>query len=254
MKIALLYTVWAGDDMEMLERSIKQHLPHVDYVQIWFQCISNKGEYSSFLDLEKVLLEIDKVTFNKVETCKFEPDLKLNTKQNERNKHNMMVQHAKKQGFTHFILCACDHFYEPEQFEYAKKYHLEHPYIDVSFTKMRTYYKHENWYLDPIENYSMPFIHTMHETTEIAYSNFYPFHVDPSVKVNTCYHSHEFDTDEIILHHSSMVRKDIEKKLRNAAASIRWSELQILQFISEYQNAKPGDSISYFQGRKIVEI
>jgi hypothetical protein len=253
MKLALLYTVWTGDDMVMLERSIKQHEPYVDYIQIWYQCTSNKGEYSSFLDYG-AFYNKNFGFIDRVESCHWEPKLNLNTKQNERNKHDMMIQHAKKQGFTHFILCACDHFYTPEQFEYAKKYHTEHPEIDASFTKMRTYYKHENWYLDPIENYSMPFIHKMYETTAIVNTPIYPTRVDPSVKVNTCYHSHEFDTDEIILHHYSMVRKDIEKKLRNAAASIRWTELQILQFISEYQNAKPGDSISYFQGRKIVEI
>jgi hypothetical protein len=252
MKLALLYTVWTGDDMEMLSRSIGKHIGHVDKIIVSIQSISNKGNIC--VENSKDVMDFIMACGTEIQVINFTPDLKLNTKQNERNKHNEMIQYAKRQGFTHFILCACDHFYEPEQFEYAKKYHLEHPEIDVSFTKMRTYYKHENWYLDPIENYSMPFIHTMHETTEIAYSNFYPVHVDPSVKVNTCYHSYEFDTDEIILHHYSMVRKDIEKKLRNAAASIRWSELQILQFISEYQNAKPGYSISYFQGRKIVEI
>lgn len=253
MKTVLLYTVWTGDDMEMLERSIKQHLPHVDYIQIWYQCTSNKAEESSFLKYKRFFNEKFDFT-DRVESCHWEPDLKLNTKQNERNKHDMMIQYAKKQGFTHFILCACDHFYNPEQFEFAKNYHLEHPEIDVSFTKMHTYYKHENWYLDPIENYSMPFIHKMYEATKIVNTPIYPVRVDPSVKVNTCYQFYEFNTDEIILHHYSMVRKDIEKKLRNAAASIRWSELQILQFIHEYNNAKPGDSISYFQGRKIVEI
>jgi hypothetical protein len=252
MKLALLYTVWTGDDMEMLNRSVNQHAPFADGILICFQNISNKGQKQS--GIPPITLDATISTKSDLVFTLFKPDLKLNTKQNERNKHNEMVQHAKKQGFTHFILCACDHFYEPEQFEYAKKYHVEHPEIDVSFTKMRTYYKHENWYLDPIENYSMPFIHKMYATTRIINTPIYPTRVDPSVKVNTCYHSYEFDTDEIILHHYSMVRKDIEKKLRNAAASIRWSELQILQFISEYQNAKPGDSISYFQGRKIVEI
>ena len=247
MKLALLYTVWTGDDMEMLERSIKQHLPHVDEVHVWFQCTSNKGEYHDNLALISLAL------LNNLSCEYWHPNLELNTKQNERNKHNEMIQHAKKQGFTHFIMCACDHFYEPEQFEFAKKYHLKHD-IDVSFTKMRTYYNHENWYLDPIENYSMPFIHKMYPETKIVNNPIYPTRVDPSVKVNTCNTFVEFEPKQVLLHHYSMVRKDIEKKLRNAASSIRWSSEQVQTFIDEYNNAKPGDEITYFQGRKIVEL
>lgn len=250
MKLALLYTTWTGDDMEMLKRSIEQHLPHVDFVQIWFQCVSNKDEYSRWFKL----YDMAKSLGDRVETCHWEPNLDLSTKENERIKHNEMIQDAKKQGFTHFIMAAGDHFYEPEQLEYAKKFHKNNPDIDVSFTEMITYYKKNDLAMWPLEEYYMPFIHVMKSETEISKSANYQFKVDPSVKVNTCEKMVVFNRKNVILHHYSMVRPDIKKKFRNAAASIRWSKEQVNRFISEYKNAKPGDKIEYFQNREIKEI
>lgn len=249
MRIAILYTVWTGDDMEMLRRSIRQHYDYVDQIHIWWQDRSNRNEVSenTFFD-SNVISEDSKIHYHY-----FTPDIYLSTKANERMKHDYMIQQAKKQGFTHFILCACDHFYEPAQFEWAKKYHQEKD-VDVSFTMMRTYYKHKNWFLDPMEYYYMPFIHRMSANTEISKDIKYPVRVDPSVKVNNCVSWRVFTPEECLLHHYSMVRKDIKKKLRNAASSIRWTPNQVETFIREYENAKPGDSITYFQGRKIVEI
>ena len=187
----------------------------------------------------------------------FIPNLYLNTKENERIKHNNMIQqlkqHAKTEVYTHFIMTACDHFYDLDQLNWAKNYHASHD-VDLSLTMMRTYYKHDNWYLDPMEYYYMPFIHKLHPETEISKTVKYPVRVDPSVMVNTSKNYRIFTPDECLLHHYSMVRKDIERKLRNAAASIRWTPQQVETFINEYNNAKPGDQISYFQGRKIVEI
>lgn len=248
MKIALLYTAWTGDDMDMLKRSIKRHSLHVDKVFVCFQSTSNTFN-QHILPIE----ELNDIYDLDVGLLTFDPHKPLTTKQNERLKHDIMIQHAKKEGFTHFIMCACDHFYTPEQFEFAKEYHKKYD-VDVSFSMMQTYYKQENWYVSPMEYYYMPFIHKMHPETKISYAIKYPVLVDPSVKVNTCFSHRVFTPDELLLHHYSMVRKDIDKKFKNAASSIRWTKEQVKTFISEYQNAKPGDSISYFQGRKIIEI
>lgn len=246
-KLALLYTAWTGDDMEMLKASIRQHKPHVDMVYVCFQFISNKGEHFSMS-----LNDMDGFPTN-TQIFSYTPDLSKNTKENERIKHDFMIQSAKKQGFTHFIMGACDHFYDPNQIEWAKEYHKTHD-IDLSITAMRTYYKRPNWYLDPAEDYFMPFIHKMKPETAISRTATYPVRVDPSVKVNTAQSIVVFNEDQVLLHHHSMIRKDIPKKLRNAAASVNWSQGDVQRFISEYENAKPGDSISYFQGRKIVEL
>lgn len=245
MKLAILYTVWTGDDMQMLKESVEHHSLFVDAIFIGFQNVSNKGEHSS------VDLPIFK-TETPIHYLSYTPNLGLNTKKNERIKHNELIQASKKLGFTHFILCACDHFYNHTDFEYAKEQHLINNW-DVSFSLMKTFYKYKNWSLYPLESYYMPFIHKMKYNTEISDSAKYPVLVDPSVKVNTCDDYRIFTIDEVLMNHYSMVRLDIRKKLKNAAASIRWTEKQIQQFVHEYDHAKPGDSISYFQGRKIIE-
>jgi hypothetical protein len=246
MKIAILYTVWTGDDMQMLKKSIEQHAPYFDGLCICFQNLSNKGNMNYSGGIPSISSDID--TFY----ISFTPDLRLNTKENERIKHDLMIQEAKKKGYTHFVLSACDHFYNGNQIILAKEWHLKNPEIEVSLTKMITYYKNDNWCLFPLEKYCMPFIHVIQKGTQISRSHKYPVVVDPSVMVNASKFK-VFQENEVILHHYSMIRTDIKKKFNNAAASIRWTEKQINKFIDEYENAKIGDEISYFNGLKLVE-
>lgn len=247
MKLVLLLTTWTGDDMDMLKKSIESHSLFVEGVIIGFQNLSNKNEmnYTGGIPFINCSARIDYLSFT--------PNLDLNTKENERQKHNQMIQMAKKQGYTHFILSAGDHFYNHKQLQFARQWHLNNPQVDLSITKMITYYKNDNWCLYPLESYGMPFIHKIKPKTEISRTAQYPIVVDPSVKVNTSENIHVFDENEVLMHHYSMIRKDIKKKFRNAASSIRWTPEMVDGFISEYENAKLGDSISYFGGLKLVE-
>lgn len=250
MKTALLYTFWTGDDIEMLLHSVNNHKEHFDSVIICYQETSNKGSFN--------IISSDLIDFNTqnkygFKLIDFEPDLNKSTKENERVKHNEMIQIAKKDGCTHFVLAAADHFYLPELIQKGKELMISGGH-DVIITKMRTYYKHDNWMLWPLEDYYMPFFHKMHPNTEISRTVKYPFTVDPSVKVNTSSNCYVMPESEGLMDHYSMVRNDIQKKFRNAAASIRWSKEQVERFISEYENAKLGDEISYFGGRKLIDV
>jgi len=242
MKLALLYTYFSG--FEQLKKSIDAMQNEVDEIVVCFQMISNKGEINP--EVKNEMRELSH-QFEKVWLLQWEPDLSKNTKQNERDKHDYMIQSLKRLNSTHFILSACDHIYSKDSFNYAKAIDA-----DVVLTQMYTYYKQENWRLEPPETYYMPFIHKLYPNTTIS-TNAYPVLVDPSVKVNSCKNIHIAPIDKCVLHHYSMVREDIELKFRNAAASVNWSEEKIETFISEYQNAKVGDKITYFKGREIVE-
>jgi hypothetical protein len=242
MKLAACYTVFNG--LELLEDSIESIRPMVDKVIVCYQTTSNKGE------TRKEVETFCKVLKN-VELLPFEPDLSLNTKANERSKHQIMVEFSAKLGCTHFVLMACDHFYRSSEFRWAKKEIEKHGY-DATFSKMYTYYKHENWRLDPIEDYFCPFINEIKPCTRVEYQRNYHEHVDPSVMLTGVTNPYSFNRNELMLHHYSMVRIDIEDKFRNAAASIRWNKEQVERFKEEFKNAKLGDSISYFQGRKLV--
>ncbi len=246
MKLSACYSVFNG--LELLEKSIQQIYHLVDDVVICYQTVSNKGNqcddvelfiYNRFASMERVTI-ID-----------FSPNLSVNTKQNEREKHQLMIDEAKKNGSTHFLLAATDHFYHASEFIIAKKM-VEKGDYDVTFTQMYTYYKDPSWQLTPIEDYLMPFIMKLYDHTKIV-NRSYPFVVDPAVKVNTCDSWILFSENLIMLHHYSMIRNDIGSKFKNAAASMRWNKNAVNRFTNEYHNydinVNPG--VSYFQGRKI---
>lgn len=246
MRLAIAYTVFNG--LELLEKSISQVSDFVDHVIICWQDVSNKGNRCD--RVETYVRSLKNVTL-----VKFDPDLSVNTKENERRKHQLMMDTARELRCTHITLSACDHFYNPRQFVLAKLRH-ESANWDVSFTAMNTYYKHPQWQLTPIEDYYMPFIISLRADTKIKMMREYPLRVDPSVKVNTCNNWFLFPQDEIMLHHYSMIRDDIRSKFNNAAASIRWKPEDIAAFMNEWDNydieTNPG--IRYFQGRKIKMV
>lgn len=247
MKLVALYTVWNG--LELLDGSISKIENQVDKIIIGWQWLSNKGEPS--FEIESFL---ERYADNpKIELVEFVPSLKLSTKQNELNKHNALLEIAKMYGYSHFLISATDHYYEPEQFAQAKTF-IEANDLTVTASMMYTYYKHPTWRMDPPETYYIPFICKLNDDTVFKMSRQYPVVVDPSCKVFPLVNFHAFSVDELMMHHFSMVRVDIENKFNNAAASIRWKPEDVNRFISEYQNAKVGDSISYFGGRRIVDI
>lgn len=246
MKLGITYSIYNGE--ELLDNSIKQIHDHVDHVIICYQTVSNKGEERH--DLEEKLQYFAK--YEKVRLLNWEPDLNLNTKQNEMVKHNFMVNHARLLDCTHFLMGAADHYYIPEEFEKAKKKLID-SIFDVTLTAMFTYYKHPTWQLTPIEDYYMPFICKLHPSTTIQRNPKSPLRVDPSVQINTCNNWCLLNQQDIMLHHYSMIRKNIADKFRNAAASIRWEKGMVETFIDEYKNydIEKNPGVIYFQERKI---
>ena len=248
MKLAALYTVWNG--LELLEPSIAQIYIEVDAFVICWQRVSNKGEVNN--DVEAFVKRFKGFKYHVIE---FAPDLAVSTKQNERNKHQMMISYAKKLSCSHYLFSATDHFYNLKQFQHGKKI-AELGCFDVTFTNMFTYYKQVTWQLIPIEAYFMPFICKLRPETVISRVQNYPVRVDPSVQVNTYAESYVFTLKQVALHHYSMIRVDIDNKFRNAAASMRWTPQQIRTFKSEYNNYSLSENkgITYFSGRKVVEV
>lgn len=248
MKIAACFTVFNG--LELLEASIANIVDKVDHIVICYQETSNKGHKST--ELMPFINELQGKKYNsKFEFIEFKPVSNVNTKENERQKHQLMLSYARFIGCSHWILMACDHFYTAEQIDFAKK-EVEINDYDVTFTKMFTYYKHPTWQLTPIEDYFMPFLMAIRPESVICNMN-YPLLVDPSVKVNTINKWRLFELDEIALHHYSMIRINIRDKFLNAAASIRWGADAAENYAKEFEsydiNMNPG--VTYFGMRKI---
>lgn len=245
--IAACYTVFNGE--ELLEASMRQMTDVVDFFVICYQTTSNKGNKNP--NLEAFLMRFN--GNKRVILVSFIPNLSINTKQNERNKHNLMLETARIWGAKHVILSACDHFYDKNQLSVAVRESIVGDF-DVTFTGMYTYYKHPTWQISPHEAYFMPLVIKLHPETSIVQTKSYPLLVDPSVKVNTYRRWHLFPMTECVLHHYSMIRTDINSKFDNAAASIRWTPDQVAKFKTEYADAKIGDCISYFQNRKLIDV
>lgn len=249
MRLAVCYTVFNG--LELLEKSIEQIRDQVDVIIICYQKISNTGNEN--VELMPFLRRFSMQT--KIHLIEFAPDLRRNTKENEINKHNLMLEYARLMECSHFLLSACDHFYDEIQFVNAKN-QCEMLDFDVTFTKMYTYFKHPTYQLTPIEDYYMPFICKLHQNTRIEKIKHYPVLVDPSVQVNTFEEWNLFEENEIMMHHYSMVRINIKEKFKNAAASIRWTKEMIETFVSEYKNHDIviNPELTYFQKRKIKVV
>jgi hypothetical protein len=247
MKLAALYTVWNG--LELLNGSIDQIKNDVDIIFIGWQWRSNKGERSN--EIENFLSQYDNDP--KIVLIEFIPNFKNNTKKNELDKHNHLLEAARSEGCSHFVLLATDHYYEPEQFKATKEMIIERG-CKITVSKMFTYYKRPEWRLDPPELYYMPFICEIAKDTRFEFSGRYPVTVDPSLKLFPISVFYALQPKDLIMHHYSMIREDIENKFNNAAASIRWTPEKIETFTNEYKGAELGDSIQYFGGRKLIAV
>lgn len=249
MKLCAAYTIFNG--LELLDESIKQIKDHVDEIIICYQKVSNKGNESSEVAPMAAMMAIK----HKATLIEFVPNLSINTKENEINKHNLMLSGARELGCSHFLLLATDHYFKKDEFVSAKNFCEQHG-VDLSFTQMYTYYKKPEWQLTPIETYVMPFILKIKENTKYQRHISYPAYTDPSVQTPPDGICCTFDERQIMMHHYSMIRSDIKNKFNNAAASIRWSEEDRKRFISEYENydLQVNNGISYFGGRKIKEV
>jgi len=249
MKLAAMYSVFNG--MELLMGSIEQIYDKVDLLIICYQNVSNQGNPAS----ESMNQMLSLITTNpKIHLIEYRPDLAIGTKENERRKYQLRLELAKGLECTHYFTSATDHYYMPGEFEVAK-YRAKQLDVDVTLTMMYTYYKHPTWQLTPIEDYAMPFICKLYPETTVVTENHYPITVDPAVRISPANSFHTFPQDEIMMHHFSMVRNDIQDKFDNAAASVNWKH-KIQGFVDEYNEytLESNVGVSYFKGRKIKEV
>ena len=211
MKLAGLYVVFNG--LELLEGSIDQIYPHTDVIILGWQKVSHHGERS--LEVEGFVSKLKK-KYKKVILFEFKPR-KGNAKAEERRKINQMIRLAQRENCTHFFMSATDHYYDSSQFvnskEIAKQY-------DVTASKMYTYFKKPTWRLKQPESYYMPFICKLrwNQTYSADTKGEWNVRVDPSLCIKPNDTFYEFKQSELMLHHYSFVRENLENKLRNAAA------------------------------------
>lgn len=238
MRLVAIYTLW---DYGLLEKSYNNIRPCVDGVIFIHQHLSNFGKEN---DEERPDLKGDWI--------EYVPALNWNAKRNERNKHIQAINYAREQGYTHFILLAHDHFYKQNEVEAAKQLVIEKGY-DTTATKMFTYFKEPTWQLTPVENYYMPFICEITKDMTVRHGLF-PVYVDPAVCFFPVRKFYAFKENECMMHHYTMIRKDIRKKFENAASKVNWVG-KTEQLISEFEtyNIDVPTPLEYFGGRTLIK-
>ena len=238
MKLAACYTVFNG--VELLEHAINSVKDHVDEIIIGFQTVSNYGN-----ECKDILDFMDR--FPDYNYFNYEPDLTVDSKTNEKRKHQKLIEFARSKNCTHFFLSATDHFYKEDEILYAINVVLTTG-VRTTYSKMITYFKEPTLRLEPLEEYYMPFICS----TSVNIGSMSPVLVDPACSFRPFAPYYVFKEEEVLMHHFSWIRKDIRNKLENAAAKVNWLD-RIEEFIDKYNNFKLGNKFPYYPKHKIVE-
>jgi hypothetical protein len=248
MKLIALYSVFDGE--ELLEGSISQIRPHVDFVLCCVQTVSYSGE--TYLG-GKAVVESLKARGLVDQIAPYQPLPGVSGQRNEVRKRFGAIQLASKAGFSHFFHVDCDEYFESAEFASAKAL-IENAGADGSVVCSKTYFKRPDWELEGIDEAFFPFIHRIHQHTASCGSD-YPFWCDPTRTVNA--------RDVLMIpqavatqHHFSWVRRDVSSKVRNHSLSPTFKGTGILE---DYQNAQVGSYIPFcrrniVQGRNVFGI
>lgn len=238
MRICAIFLVW--DDFDLLKHSVKNIAPLVDGVIVVCSRTSNYGEVSEL------------PPFNDYEAEFFiqEPDLRLPPDTNERNKRNFGLDKAKSRGYTHFIMCDSDEMYEAEPFLKEKERFLN-PDLNGLVCSCHVYFKSPKLTIG-LDTTLITFIHKITPSLKFEFNRRFPFafdkngiRIDPTRTLNI---NSGVEWSDIIMHHYSYYRKDLEKKIRNSTAR---SNLERSTIRQDFLSAKEGSFINFY-GKSLI--
>lgn len=254
--IAAIYNVYDGE--EWLERSINSIRDHVDLVIAVSSFRSNWGEeYFGGVDECNRLKESGLIDIHEIVN-----PIGKNAYKKELYKRSFGLFLAKERKCTHFILMDCDELYNSDRFNNAKEYVIKNDF-DASVCEIRTYFGNENLMYENLESFHVPFIHKLHNRTKLGAQTIigkgfkgtrkqYPYYVDRTRSTNTHVMHCQLNPNDIVMHHYSWVRNDIERKINNSTAKMNGSEGLNLM-LQDYHNAKEG-YILKSNGQKLIQI
>jgi hypothetical protein len=248
MKLIALYSVFDGE--ELLEGSVRQIRPHVDFVLCSVQRVSYAGEaYEGGAEKATELKRAGLVD----EVATYTPQPAERPQMNELRKRFGAMQLGFKAGFTHFFHMDCDEYYVPEQFKAAKEY-LDSSEADGSVVYSQTYFKRPDWELDDVDRAFFPFIHKYRPGLSCCGSN-YPYVCDPT-RTGDAKNGIVLPREMILQHHYSWIRNDVGRKMRNYSTA---GVLEGSGILDDYERAEVGSSVRLLnrrirQGRNLFNI
>lgn len=229
MKLCAIYCAWS-DCIDLLEKSINNIMPVVNEVIIVWSNMSNKGETIPF--------RIGHFGSN-VHFAQYEPDSYWSSALNETNKRNVGLETARMQGCTHFLMMDCDEFYRREDVE-REKLRMERDNLNGLVCGVRVYVKEPTLWCE--DHTRVPFITKLTEDVKLG-SFRGPFThsdkdgsalIDPTRRTS---HKRRVEWSDVIMHHFSYVRQDMDLKIRNSTANLKRSRAVIME---EMAQARPG--------------
>jgi hypothetical protein len=143
----------------------------------------------------------------------------------------------------------CDEYYLPDEFARARQW-IETHQVPGTTCRLRTYFASPGLQLEGFDDYCVPFIHRLNDTT-VCGCEHYPLPVDPTRRIN-CADVTELDSSLICMHHFSWVRRDIGRKIRNSSADHLSGE-RLAALLEDYEAASPGKVVRHWN-RQLVEV
>lgn len=190
--------------------------PLVDHISVVWQSVSNFGNEISRAS-RKALEELERKKL--VDTFfRYNPDLSKGGGKNEFRKRQIGVEMARQAGASHFIFLDADEFYKTDEFDAAKQF-IEKNNISFSSVALESYYGRPTWQLEAPERGFVSFICALNMSTRHEFGGNYPdILVDPTRRAWIEGGQHKiFEPSEIVMHHMTGIRLDIEEKLANSS-------------------------------------
>lgn len=256
MRVGVSYNLFDGE--ELLPFSINSVRGKVQHISVIYQLVSNFGHPAS-VDLEKKLKKLKEEGLID-EIYLYEPNLKLHPQQNEKNKRDIGLKLAKKNGCNYFISLDADEFYDEEQFDNALDYIVLNN-IKTSAVSIVEYLKSpENQLVGAytftpknteLYNFYVPFVMKIDKfKTQKHGEGYFPCYTDPTRKLFHNGRFKLFSMQDVVMHHMSTVRLDLSKKYDNTSAlddskekqnDLRTIQNEILEFDFEKNKILPED-------------
>jgi len=247
-KLGIIYNLF--DEIELFKIAVEYARPAVDYICVTYQNVSYNGikaKRNIYFDLKKMKQEglIDYI-------IPYIPNTAIKPKMNEIRKRNIGINYCHKNKCTHYMALDSDEIFKTEELKRAKN-EIFYNGADFSVCKMITYYKTPTTILFPPEEYYIPLIIEMDDRRfTYKFQNGYSLDSGRSMPFSRC---HEFEREDIQMHHFSFCMKDMELKLKTQPTPIREETLE--KILDHYNKFEPGmkalTNNGYFQTKQVED-
>jgi hypothetical protein len=137
----------------------------------------------------------------------------------------------------------CDEFYTEGQFSNLIDWYKNNPNF-VGFADFIDYYKSPSLIIDkPHDTHVSLFFPIKNNKVSFILNQYSPVLVDPTRRPDYGYYK-VFEPEFIQMHHMTLVRKNIESKIRNAAKRLNYDNEEHIQKLIKYYNDWSDDSLT----------